>query len=352
MNYIVFDLEWNQSPNGHAGEHPRMPFEIIEIGAVKLDDNFKITDEFSQLIKPKLYTKIHKYIRDILNYDEETLRKEGIPFKEACSNFLKWCSEKAPAEDDIRQDDDNELEDYVFCSWGPSDLAYLQTNMDFYYMKKLPFPLKFYDIQQIFANKYSKDNSVSKLEKAVDRLKLQHDRPFHAAINDAYYTARIMQEGKLGDITDKYVYDTYRYPKNRTESVHDFHNGTLEEIFGEYASKKDALRDKRVTDIRCVKCGRKTTSKIKAFQINNTTDLAVGVCFRHGKMLSTIKFKPASESMDTVFVVKKINPITKSKYSDIKKRKDVLAEKKKERDRRYVERKNGEKKIGNNTKNK
>ena len=35
MNYIVMDLEWNQSYNGHMGEHPRMPFEIIEIGASK-----------------------------------------------------------------------------------------------------------------------------------------------------------------------------------------------------------------------------------------------------------------------------------------------------------------------------
>ena len=289
MNYIVFDLEWNQSPSGHAGEHPRMSFEIIEIGAVKLNDNFEIVDEFSQLIKPKLYTKLHKYIKDILNYDEETLKNEGVPF---------------------------------------------------------------YDIQQIYADKYSKDNSVSKLEKAIDKLKLEHDRPFHAAINDAYYTARVMQEGKLGDISEKYVYDIYRYPKSRSESIHDFHNGTLEEIYGEYSSKKAALSDKRITDIRCVRCGRKTANKIKAFQINSTTDLAVGVCFRHGKMLSTIKFKPASESMDTVFVVKKIHPITKAKYSDIKKRKDILAEKKKERDRKYIERKNSDKRMGNNTKNK
>jgi hypothetical protein len=224
--------------------------------------------------------------------------------------------------------------------------------MDFYYMKKLPFPLKFYDIQQIYADKYTKDNTVCALDKAVTKLKLTQDRPFHAAINDAYYTARVLKEGKLGDISEKYVYDTYRYPRNKTESVHDFHNGTLEEIYGEYASKRDALKDRRITDIRCVKCGKKTTSQIKPFQINNVTDLAVGVCFRHGRMLSTIKFKPASESMDTVFVVKKIHPITKSKYTDIKNRRDLLAEKKKERDRRYMERKLNEKKVVNNTKNK
>ena len=37
------------------GEHPRMPFEIIEIGAVKVDKNLNIIDEYSSLIKPKIY---------------------------------------------------------------------------------------------------------------------------------------------------------------------------------------------------------------------------------------------------------------------------------------------------------
>ena len=85
MSYIVFDLEWNQSPIGQAGEHPRMPFEIIEIGAVKLDENYNIIDEFSRLVKPRIYTKIHKIIRQMLSYDEKILRKEGVPFKQACS---------------------------------------------------------------------------------------------------------------------------------------------------------------------------------------------------------------------------------------------------------------------------
>ena len=39
MEYIVLDLEWNQSPRGKAGERRGMPFEIIEIGAVKLDES-------------------------------------------------------------------------------------------------------------------------------------------------------------------------------------------------------------------------------------------------------------------------------------------------------------------------
>ena len=35
--FIVLDLEWNQSPAGKEGSMNRLPFEIIEIGAVKLN---------------------------------------------------------------------------------------------------------------------------------------------------------------------------------------------------------------------------------------------------------------------------------------------------------------------------
>ena len=35
MNYIVLDLEWNQCPEGKEKENSRIPFEIIEIGAVR-----------------------------------------------------------------------------------------------------------------------------------------------------------------------------------------------------------------------------------------------------------------------------------------------------------------------------
>ena len=38
MNYIVFDLEWNQNPAGKKSRNDRLPFEIIEIGAVKVKE--------------------------------------------------------------------------------------------------------------------------------------------------------------------------------------------------------------------------------------------------------------------------------------------------------------------------
>ena len=54
MNYIVLDLEWNQSPSGKIYSNKSLPFEIIEIGAVKLNSCFKEIGRFSELIKPRV----------------------------------------------------------------------------------------------------------------------------------------------------------------------------------------------------------------------------------------------------------------------------------------------------------
>ena len=72
MNYIVFDLEWNQCPYGKERENKRLPFEIIEIGALKLDENRNYVDSFHQVIKPVVYKKknyITKEIQDIKGSD-------------------------------------------------------------------------------------------------------------------------------------------------------------------------------------------------------------------------------------------------------------------------------------------
>ena len=67
MNYIVFDLEWNQCPYGKERENKRLPFEIIEIGALKLDENRNYEDSFHQVVKPVVYKKLHYRTKEILD---------------------------------------------------------------------------------------------------------------------------------------------------------------------------------------------------------------------------------------------------------------------------------------------
>ena len=43
MNYIVMDLEWNQSAKGKQFSEEHFPFEIIQIGAAKVNDTLDHT---------------------------------------------------------------------------------------------------------------------------------------------------------------------------------------------------------------------------------------------------------------------------------------------------------------------
>ena len=109
MDYIIFDLEWNQS--SHPGEVDEngntLPFEIVEIGAVKLNENRDMIGEFSELIKPQIYHEMHYITSKLIHLQMEQLEK-GKPFTDVMEQFLEWCGE-----------------DCIFCTWGPLDLLEL-----------------------------------------------------------------------------------------------------------------------------------------------------------------------------------------------------------------------------------
>ena len=87
MNYIVLDLEWNQCPEGKGKENKELPFEIIEIGAVKLDADRKYMDSFHALIAPQVYHSLHFVTKDLINVTMKELR-EGKRYEEAVYRCL------------------------------------------------------------------------------------------------------------------------------------------------------------------------------------------------------------------------------------------------------------------------
>lgn len=314
MNYIVLDLEWNQSAYGHSRENPRIPFEIIEIGAVKLDSNYNIIEEFSSIIKPRIYKKLQANIRSLLNYDEETLRK-GRPFELVFKDFINWCGK-----------------DYIFCTWGSLDLWHLQVNMEYYYQKKFSNPLKFYNIQQIYADIIDSNNIIVKLETAVTNLDIPKDYNFHSAVNDAKYTALVLQKIKPKDIEDRYSIDFYNNPKSKNDEITSIHRNYTEYISMEYNNKIDALDDKDINVLTCSKCNRKTSKRIKWFSISNNSYICVGKCWCHGLMYGKIKIKHTKDNK--VFVIKTTYPASKQNLYDVKQKQEDI--RKKKRDKRIT----------------
>ena len=134
MNYIIFDLEWNQACEDNIKKYENLPFEIIEIGAIKLNSKKEIIDEFTVVIKPEIYKELHYITEQLIQIHKEDLDR-GISFVDACTKFLEWCGK-----------------DYLFCTWGNLDLIELQRNINFYKMPPLANkPFKFLDIQKLFS---------------------------------------------------------------------------------------------------------------------------------------------------------------------------------------------------------
>lgn len=313
MNYIVIDLEWNQSYAGQAYENPRMPFEIIEIGATKLDSKFNIIDEYGSIIRPRLYKRLHSKIKEILNYDENFL-KTGRPFDVVFREFKKWCGD----------------DDFIFCTWGGLDLTYLQQNMDYYYLKSFVYPLKFYNLQEIYAaNHYNDKYQTPSLEKAVTELKIPLDKPFHSAKNDSFYTALVFKKMNKKRLSDMYSIDYYHHPSCTEEEIFSRHNNYTELISCTYSNKKKAMEDKKISTLRCYKCNRKLPKKIRWFVNNSNTQLCVGRCWSHGLVCGKVRFKNTKDG--EVFVIKTEEKIDKKEYEKICNRQNELREKRKEK---------------------
>ena len=132
MHYIILDLEWNQSPHGKESGNKLIPFEIIEIGAVKLDEKLNVVDTFSSLVYPVVYKELHYIIKDLTGFTMKKLKK-GKPFTEVAGNFMKWCGD-----------------DYIFCTWGSLDITELQRNLSYYRLPLPKAPVYYYDLQKVF----------------------------------------------------------------------------------------------------------------------------------------------------------------------------------------------------------
>ena len=134
MNYIVFDLEWNQCPDGKAKENPALPFEILEIGAVKLNSEKQEVSRFHELVQPSVYKRLHSMTQSIIHLSADKLKKAD-PFPAVCERFRQWCTEDA-----------------TYCIWGSLDLLEFQRNMRYHNVENFfPFPLKYLDIQKLYS---------------------------------------------------------------------------------------------------------------------------------------------------------------------------------------------------------
>lgn len=311
MNYIILDLEWNQSSTGKEEVCKVLPFEIIEIGAIKLNSSRKKIDEFSELIKPQVYHEMHHITKKLIHLQMDQL-EQGCLFPEVIERFLNWCGR-----------------DYIFCTWGPLDLVELQRNIKYYGLEPLADgPFKFLDVQKLFSIAYEDRKSRRTLEYAIDFLEIEKDIPFHRAFSDAYYTAKVlacMEE----QILSNFSFDVFHLPKNKESEIRVIFDDYAKYISRGFADKAQAIADKTVISTKCYLCHKGLRKKIRWFTPNGKHYYSVSYCDKHGFMKSKIRIRKAEEDM--VYVVRTDKFITEEQVNEIRSKQEKSRQQRKEK---------------------
>lgn len=200
MEYIVFDLEFNQGFDKKINKtvsNEKCPFEIIQIGAIKLDSNFNLIDTFNSYVKPQLYKKIHPFVGKMTNITIDDVL-DAPTFPQVYKDFKKFISTKNP----------------VLCVWGTGDLKELYRNINYYSLPSKTLPKSYINIQHHASNYFNNPAGKSiGLQNAINILGLNQDKSYHNALNDAYYTSQVfIKIYNPSIVPDVYTYTTVKAP--------------------------------------------------------------------------------------------------------------------------------------------
>ena len=305
MDYIVLDLEWNQSPEGKAHTNPGIPFEIIEIGAVKLNEKKEEIGRFHRMIRPQVYRRMNPMTKKLLHLDISDLEGEAA-FPEVIRAFFAFCGE-----------------DYIFCTWGSMDLWELQRNIAFYGISNpFPRPLYFYDIQKLYSLLYEDGRIRRSLHGAAEDRGIAFSAPFHRALGDACYTALLMQQMNLQFVRGYVSVDYFRPPEARGEEIYLVFPTYSKFVSRLYREREELLRDRNVTATRCYLCGKPLRKQIRWFPSSTKTYLSLCCCPKHGSMKGKLRIKKGADGR--VFAVKTCKLIDEEQASQIREKRAEL----------------------------
>ena len=264
---IVFDLEWNQ--NSYAPNH-RMPHEIIEIGACRVDRDYNVVDTFSALIRPKLYKRLDKHIKSVTGITEAELAQGGT-FSDVFGDFIHWCGE-----------------DSLLVTWGRDDYPVLKRNAAFF-LTPMPFEPPV-DAQLVFGGALLHDpHQQMNLHAALEKMEISPDVPAHRAVYDAQCTAALLKT------IDEAVAALEQPERDKLRAVITKERRIAASVLRSqptrHAYQTDALMDIPLMTISCPSCGARTAFDTQWFDAGREKYLAISACPQHGFIYGQMHFK-------------------------------------------------------------
>lgn len=251
MNYIIFDLEWNQPADETLMVRDPFPLpgEIIQLGAVKLNDRFEAVDELRLYIAPHFYPKLHKHVASLTGISDRVLKENGIPFPDAYARFSDWCGDEC-----------------TWMTWSTSDLPILLDNLLIHGLDVENLP-DYCDVQRIFSREIMRSNTQYAQDSALAVLKEKGDTA-HDALHDARNCAKICNH-----------LDLEAYMAEYTGRIFAEHPSTTQ-----YQNRQEMLADPSLSQFSCPWCGSPTVCE-PWIPFGHHTLAAYGICPQEDEFL-------------------------------------------------------------------
>ena len=175
MNFVIIDLEWNGAFSKRVHGYFN---EIIEIGAIKLDENLREMDRFQAIIHPVISKKLTSLVTSLTSITDEDLT-DGGTFTGAMSALRKWIGKT----------------ETVVLTWSTTDLLVLLENYRYFCKTEtIPFLTAYLDLQAYYQQRQNLPlfQQVA-LSKACEQLGInEEDVAHHRALDDSILTGRIL----------------------------------------------------------------------------------------------------------------------------------------------------------------
>ena len=175
MKHVVVDLEMNPVSREFREVRRKLNEEVIEIGAVRLDENFQQEAEFQCYVKPE-YGPIKKHITSLTGITQAMVADKKT-YAACFQDFVDWVGE----------------EETKIYSWSMSDIKQLSSECRY----KLPdfdiewLNARWVDLQQEFDDRLGLHNSLA-LKHALGAMDHKFEGTQHTALADAINTSAIL----------------------------------------------------------------------------------------------------------------------------------------------------------------
>lgn len=228
MVYVILDLEWN---NTYGRKTKSFINEIIEIGAVMLDENLQEISRYSSLIRSQIGKKLRGSVKQLTHITNEDL-DNGIPFTKALSQLRRWIGSR----------------DNVVITWGDGDIRVLIENCRYLNgIEIVPFLTNYADIQSYFHSIFNSPPSRQVgLSAAAQILGIDEDEySHHRALDDSLLTAEVFRK----------IFDPQAFPSFIRPCTRDFYSRLSFKPFV-IGNINNPLVDKSKLTYICETCGR------------------------------------------------------------------------------------------------